>query len=274
MNSVHIIGGDKRQVYLRDMLCGRGVHASIEGFEKLGIAGEMPRQPEWVLLPVPYKTPDGYIKAPFAKQKTGLADIATRFPAARFALGRSDSESESLLGGRAFDLLADEAFLIENAALTAQGAVAAYLQSSETSLTGARCVVVGYGRIGKALCALLGAFTPHVTATARKPKDLALIESAALQPLHTRDAAQALRDADVVFNTVPQHVLGEKELDALKPGAALIELASPPYGMDISLAKQMGVNVRVEPGLPGRWFPKSAAAAMLRAFERINKEGE
>jgi len=37
--------------------------------------------------------------------------------------------------------------------------------------------------------------------------------------------------------------------------------------MDLELAKIMGVNVQMESGLPGRFFPASAANAVLRAFE-------
>jgi len=75
-----------------------------------------------------------------------------------------------------------------------------------------------------------------------------------------------------VFNTVPERIFGEEELACIPKAARVIELASPPYGMDVARAKELGVDARIEAGLPGRYFPVSAAGAMLRAFER--EEGQ
>ena len=58
-----------------------------------------------------------------------------------------------------------------------------------------------------------------------------------------------------------------EETICFKKGAKYIELASAPYGMELELAKNMGVVVQLEAGIPGRYFPESAAKAILYAFE-------
>lgn len=267
MKHIHIIGGDMRQIFLADMLRADGYTVSMAGFEQLGTPSEKPDSADIVFLPVPYKDKNGHIKAPYATRKFSLGDVVGAYPNSAYVIGRCDSEAGQMLG-ECVDLLADETFIIDNAVLTAEGAICAYLNASDTALWGAKCVVIGYGRIGKILARLLRSFTRNVTVTARKDKDLALIEAAGLRAVHTADVRQALVDADVIFNTVPHHVLGQHDLTDIPKGADVMELASPPYGVDMDLARQLGVDVRIESGLPGRYFPKSAAAAMLRAFHR------
>ena len=266
---IHIIGGDQRQIFLADMLKSGGDTVTLAGFEQLGIASAKPDSADVVFLPVPYKDGEGNIKAPYATRKLSLGDIVGAFPDSTYVLGRADDEVKQMLArNRVADLLADETFLIDNAELTAEGAICAYLNASDTALAGVKCVVIGFGRIGKILSAMLRAYTCDVTATARREKDLALIRAAQLIAVHTNNVGETLYNADVVFSTVPCHVLGKEELWAIPESAHVIELASPPYGVDMELAKKMGVDVRIEGGLPGRYFPKSAATAMLCAYMR------
>ena len=273
MQSILIAGGDMRQVRLAEMLKVRGYAVHIIGFDKLGTADDWPDTAGWVFLPVPYRTPEGDIKAPFSGEKLRLDDITAKYPLSAYMLGGLDAAAEAALKGkRVFDLLGDEAFLVYNAILTAQGAVCAYLKDSETALCGTRCVVTGYGRIAKLMGTLLKANAAKVIVVARKYSDLEVIRAEGMTALHMTALSKALQNADVVFNTVPERIFGEEELKNIPAHARVIELASPPYGLDIARAKEMGLDVRIEAGLPGRYFPASAAGAMLRAFER--EEGQ
>jgi dipicolinate synthase subunit A len=269
MYSILIAGGDMRQIKLAKMLEHRGYDVYMAGFDKKGLSKEAPSKPDYVFLPIPYKNEDGSIKSPFAQDPMYLADIVSEYPESVYILGGCDAEAKALFGDtiRYSDMMQNEAYQIRNAMLTAQGAICAYLKSTDTALCDATCLVTGYGRIGKFLCKLLRACSADVIATARKDKDLELICLEGYGALRTKDLKLRLPEADVIFNTVPFHVIGEAELGRTKRDAKFIELASPPYGMDMELAKKMGVNVQIEPGLPGRYFPASAAGAILRAFE-------
>ena len=69
-----------------------------------------------------------------------------------------------------------------------------------------------------------------------------------------------------------QHIqpanLGKTALDRIRRDALVIELASPPYGMNIELAKHMGIQIMVEGGLPGRYAALDAGAALFDALRR------
>jgi dipicolinate synthase subunit A len=269
MQSILIIGGDRRQLALADMLKNKGYTVSIQGFGKLERADEPVVSPGYIFLPMPYRGPDGSIKAPYSISRLELPDIVSLYPQSIYVLGGFDAAAKDVFNGQIqyIDLFANEAYLIRNALLTAQGAVCAFQNESDTALCDLNCIVVGYGRIAKFLCRLLMAHGAQVIATARKESDLELISAEGMRAVYTKNLYHILPEADVIFNTVPHHVIGETELERIRSGAVLIELASPPYGTDIKLAGDLGVNVRVEPGLPGRYFPVSAARAMLSVFE-------
>lgn len=269
MYSVLIAGGDMRQIMLAKLLEQRGYDVYMAGFEKKGLSKEVLTKPDYVFLPIPYKNEDGSIKAPFAQNPLYLADIVNEYPDSAYILGGCDTAAKKLFGETIpySDLVQNEAYQIRNALLTAQAAVCAYLKNTDAALCDTTCLVIGYGRIGKFLCKLLRACSADIVATARKDKDLELIWSEGYRALRTKDLKLGLPEADVVFNTVPFHIIGEAEMGSAKRDARFIELASPPYGMDMEMAKKSGVNVQIESGLPGRYFPASAAGAILRAFE-------
>lgn len=269
MYSILIAGGDMRQIMLAKMLEQRGYDVYMAGFDKKGLNKEATSKPDYVFLPIPYKSEDGSVKAPFSEKPVYLADIVNEYPESVYILGGCDGAAKKLFGEtiRYSDLMLNEAYQLRNALITAQGAVCAYLKSTDTALCDTTCLVTGYGRIGRFLCRLLRACSANIIATARKNKDIELIWLEGFRALRTKDLKLALPEADVIFNTVPFHIIGEAEIGSVKRGARFIELASPPYGMDMEMAKKSGINVQIEPGLPGRFFPASAAETILRAFE-------
>ena len=127
--------------------------------------------------------------------------------------------------------------------------------------------MTGYGRIAKFLCRLLAAHGARVTVAARRESDRVLAEAERMKAVHICGLGDVLPEADAVFNTVPSRIFDEEALSRIRPGAVYMELASSPYGADIELAKEMGIDVQMEQGLPGRYFPVSAAKAILHAVE-------
>ena len=75
-------------------------------------------------------------------------------------------------------------------------------------------------------------------------------------------------DIDLVFNTAPALVLDGEALRSANRSAMLIDLASEPYGIDLKAAWSLGLRAWREPGVPGRYCPESAAAALYRAILR------
>lgn len=176
--------------------------------------------------------------------------------------------------GRAIDLWADEALIQENAWLTAEGALAAAMQASDAALRDARCMVIGWGRIGAALTELLVAMDARVTVASRLASGRNRAVERGAEAVFTGEIAGALPGHSLIFNTAPGMVLDADALKEIDRDAMVIDLASPPYGVDLSAAWALGLRAWREPGLPGRYCPRSAALALLRAMERNVAGGE
>lgn len=79
-----------------------------------------------------------------------------------------------------------------------------------------------------------------------------------------------LPETALVFSTAPAMVLDAGLLARVNREAMVIDLASPPYGVDLAAAWRMGLRAWREPGLPGRYCPESAARALYDAMKRGN----
>ena len=172
---------------------------------------------------------------------------------------------------RVIDLWADEVLLWDNARLTAEGALASAMRASTRALAGMKCLVIGWGRVGRALTEMLVALGTRVTVASRTHSGRNRAVERGAEAADTACMAGALPGRKLVFNTAPAMVLDGAALEAADPDAMLIDLASPPYGIDLRAAWNRGLRAWREPGLPGRYCPQSAAEAILRAMDRSGR---
>ncbi len=149
----------------------------------------------------------------------------------------------------------DPVYLLENAALTAEGALELVMRRSRRTVTGMETLVAGYGRIGSLLADRLHLAGARVTVAARSAAHRAAAE---IRGYDSVDINNIHRSFDAILNTVPAPVLrGDFG------GALCIDLASAPGGWadDTPVIKA--------PGLPGLYAPQTAADCMAEAIYRI-----
>lgn len=166
------------------------------------------------------------------------------------------------------NLWEDEALLRENAYLTAEAAVASAMCHTRTALAGMPCAVVGCGRIGRALMEILGGLGARVTVLTGRAAKRRVIEESGAEAADTRDAGAALSGKKLIFSTPPAMVIDRDALEHVDADALIIDLASPPYGVDLDAAREMNLRAWREPGLPGRYCPLSAARAVYNSVLR------
>lgn len=282
--TVLIIGGDKRYYIAADMIADFGYTVYACGFDllpenhKLRTASfsNLPYT-DYVLLPAPYQDPDGMVKMPFSEKRLKLYDIIPQInPDAYIVTGGVDMEAQVLFdhsGLPYYDLLQDESYTVKNAFITSQAAVMIAASKSDKALSDCNILICGYGRIGKSLSVLLKAYGCKITVSARKEKDIEWIGIGGFEPVYTDEIETVMENQDIVFNTIPCCVLGQKELNRANKNVLLLELASKPFGIHFEEASRLGLKTYVELGLPGRCFPNSAAKTVADAFQRIVKRG-
>lgn len=171
------------------------------------------------------------------------------------------------------DYLNDEGFALKNACLTAESALAIAVNESEKSLINSKILIIGYGRIAKALHKYLIPFTHNITVCARNShqRDLAEINGAEACDF---DALKIKNNYDFVFNTVPFPVMNERELNALNVDALVIDLASFPGGIDKHQARANGIKLIQAWGLPGKYSPKTAGFFIAQTVDEMIREGK
>ena len=97
-------------------------------------------------------------------------------------------------------------------------------------------------------------------------------ENDGMRAVSINEMYRILPEVQMVFNTVPAQIIGDREMKALQPDCWLLELASAPYGFDRGAAEQLKLPYAVLPALPARYAPKSAALALKDAAVQLLRE--
>lgn len=266
--SFAVIGGDARQRCLLRQLRGLGLPASA--YRVPDTEDSMPdlsgclQGANVLILPMPA----------LAGNSMPLAEILDAAEPDALVCGGMLGPAEDLLLARGisfFDYAQDEALLLQNAELTAEAAVPLLLEGLSCPLAGSRVLICGFGRIGKLLARKLKALGADVTVLARKPQDLELARILGYHRVRTECLTDALAQYDGIVNTVPAPVVGPEQLQFIRTGCALLELASLPGGFCAEAQALPGY--RAARGLPGKYAPETAAAIIRRAiFRNLNLE--
>ena len=266
-------GGDER---MRGALlaAGRAGWETLHIEEEADVPGEMPSA-QAVMLP----WPRSFREEKLVSMKGGLTRerVLALIPACRAALAGGDVKEEELAqAARVVRPEKNEAFLRKNARLTAEGALATVMRGKKRALMSETALVTGYGRIGQELTVRLCAMGMFVIVCARSENQMRLAHAAGAHPVPLAQIETACRQADVILNTIPAHVLGDAALAAMPRDTPIIELASAPYGLEMQKAVKLGLQVCVESGLPGRYAPLDAGEALFDALisAMTTREGE
>ncbi len=170
-----------------------------------------------------------------------------------------------------YDYTKSETFAISNAYLTAEGALALAIKESKLSLINSEIMIIGFGRIGKALQNYLKAFTSDIKVCVRRPEAAANVRALCCESLSFEDLKNK-NGCDFIFNTVPHPVMNENELSSVKKDALIIDLASFPGGVDRHIAESKGIRVIFARGLPSLYSPKTAGLVVGKTVCEMIRE--
>ena len=268
--SFYIAGGDLRSVYLAKALAKDGHEAAVfaldganlpENIRKIESVGEF-ENAENVILPLPCCDGEGTLKTAFSEEKIPVSEIIGKMKKGSVLMGglltKEATEFAGNRGIEVYDYYHREEFAVRNAALTAEAAAAIVMEMLNESVSTVPVLVLGHGRIGRLLAAILKALDAKVTVAARRYSDLAWIRSEGMTPLEFRLLDEEIGKFKVVFNTVPSMVLDREKLVLMDKGTIVIDLASEPCGTDFSAAEELGITAKKALGLPGKFAPKTA----------------
>lgn len=285
-----LLGGDLRQMITARTLAAEGYEVAVIAMDTYagdwgGVtrAADLPSAvggADLVVLPLPVTRDGETLHSPLSRTSVLLEEIfGTLAPGQRTVGGKVTREVQTLAAGHGItvtDYLAREELAVANAVPTAEGALAIAMAEVPYTIHGARCLILGYGRVAKALARVLCAVGAAVTVAARKPQDLAWIDASGQTPLAFSDLTQGREPLayNIVFNTVPEQIAGADLLSRLPKDVLLLDLASSPGGFDHDWAKAHGYHIIWALSLPGKTAPVTAGRIIGETIRRILEETE
>ncbi|MDR0917016.1 MAG: dipicolinate synthase subunit DpsA [Oscillospiraceae bacterium] len=268
-----VIGGDMRQVKLAELLAADGHDVAtfaldkmrkIEGAAQLGTAKAAAAGAQVVVLPLPLASREGMLSATLSAGLHTVREVLSALSPQQIILaGRIDDasrEAADTLGLTLTDYFEREELAVSNAVAAVEGALKIMIEETPVTLWRAKCLVVGFGRIGKLLSHRLRSLGAHVTATARSHADLAWIRAYGYDSMETGKLDGRLGEYDFVVNTVPARVISEARMRELKPDCLCLDLASKPGGMDFEAASKLAIHAVWALSLPGEVAPVTSGA--------------
>lgn len=288
-----VLGGDQRQIFMTRRLAEAGHEVLVWGLgacsKEIGDARVSEgweaavKASDAVILPLPVSSDGVRVHCPLQSE-----DVFLRIPALlealgdRFLLGGRFTDAMRGIvpqkGGRWIDYFESEVLQLKNALPTAEAAISIAMRELPVTLDGSAVAVLGFGRIGALLSEKLHGLGAHVTVYARRSEQLALaaLHHHAVARLGCKTgytvAEQLPNSCRVIFNTVPHRILGREQLVRLPKNCVLIDLASPPGGVDHNAAAELGLKSIWATALPGRCTPESAGLILADVIQEILSE--
>ena len=158
------------------------------------------------------------------------------------------------------DLLKDPYYLCANAAITAEAALGIVLNTLRCSVSQAKILILGWGRIGKCLTHQLDHLRAAVTVCARKESDRAMLRSLGYHAIAPESVLSRLGRYHCVINTAPAAILPVESVGRFRPGCLKLELATGVW--------LPGEDVVPAHGLPGKYKPEAAGALIAETVLR------
>lgn len=279
------IGGDLRQLRVISILQEMGYKIRVFGIDSKGLSDSIYRASslkdcvadcDVVCLPLPYTRDGQNINCDLTKEKIGTEDLKDAIPYGKTVLaGKTDSIISDICkekNARLVDYADREEMAVMNAVPTAEGAIEIAMNNTTHTINGSRCLVTGYGKIGKVLSGYLKALGAEVVASARKCKDIALIKAMGIRAVKTEELRNSELDFDIIFNTIPAVVFDFEVLAKTKKDVLIIDLASAPGGVDFEMAKSLNRKAIWALSLPGKVAPDTAGEIVADTIINVLEE--
>lgn len=282
--NISVIGGDSRIVELVKILNENENEISLYGLEKseklkgfyhVNNLEEAMKKSDFIITSIPLSKNGKYFNAIYTDEKILVEDIFKIAKNKKIITGNITNEIKEYIktenNNEIIDILKFEELTILNSIPTAEGAIQIAMEKSLITLHNSKCLVLGFGRIGKILAKMLLGIGAQVYCEARKEQDIAWIKSYGYNAIQLNDLDNNLGDFDFIFNTIPYLILDKSRLSLIKSECLLIDLASKPGGIDFEEAEKLKLQTDWALALPGKVAPKTAAGYIYEIIKNIVK---
>lgn len=280
---ISVVGGDARQLEMIRMFGEADATVEVFGFDAYASRDfdqDVFQDTDAIVFPVAGMQGDGVVETPFAARSLSLQPVQLRRAKSTAVLftGIANAVMHSWAAQAklpVIELLERDDVAILNAIPTAEGAIMLAMQHTAFTVHDANCVVLGYGRVGMTLARSLKGIGARVYVGVRNREQYARAYESSHHPFELANLNQLIRQADLVFNTIPAPILNADILAHVQKHALIIDLASRPGGTDFRYCDKRGIQAMLALGLPGKVASDTAgrilANAIIDTLQRRNR---
>ncbi len=284
---IAVLGGDARQLEVIRKLTELDAKVTLIGFEQLDsgftsaskelIADANFEDLDAILLPVPGTNIEGVVDTIFSNEKVVLTkEILDSTPEhCTIYSGISNGYLDSIIAAsnrKLVKLFERDDVAIYNSIPTVEGTIMMVIQHTEYTIHNSKVAVLGLGRTGMSVARTFHSLGAKVKVGARRSEHIARIVEMGLEAFEFKNIEAAVKDVDVVINTVPSLIVTASVISKLQPHALIIDLASKPGGTDFRYAEKRGIKALLAPGLPGIVAPKTAGQIIGNVLTQLLRD--
>ncbi len=269
---ISIIGGDTRQVYLANRFS--------EVAEVKIYANENERLNDCILhastlqealtftsniiCPIPFSKDGKHVFVKHSDEKIPYEQLFTDELQDKLLLSGPFNweiiEAASDKNIKLIDITNTEEFAIYNSIPTAEGVISIAINHLDVTLFGSRCLVLGYGKCGKAIANLMKQFEALVTICTKSSYEQQLANIHGYRAIGFEQLEGKMSRYHCIVNTIPIKVFEPKTTD-LKNDFIFIDIANA-----YLIHHEQFINAR---GIPGVYSPKTASDIIFRVIHNI-----
>ena len=263
-----VVGGDLRQWYLADILAARGYGVLTyelcrdeqrQNIKRVSSLKELAREADVFVYPIPFLKQNQMSGTEIGKRKEMLSYLRKGQIFFAGCVPKPIVQELTQKGVQVCDLMEEKSLSVKNSVATVEGMIAEALIRSPKNLRDSRCLILGYGVCGRMLASYLSGIRCEIGVLEKSREACSCAKADGMCVLEEDDFLRELKRADIIFNTIPEMVLGAKQLTCVKKGAWILDIASGAGGVDYAGAQRLGVQAVRLPGLPGKYAPYTSA---------------
>jgi dipicolinate synthase subunit A len=281
---VVFLGGDARQLEVIKSCIQMDARVSLIGFDNLQsplsgatlkeLSADVLRQADVLVLPIIGTDEYGVVNSVFTSKTLVLTEehVASLPKHCLMFAGMATQYLKNLCQKHEialFELMERDDVAIYNSIPTVEGALMMAIQNTDITIHGSECIVLGLGRCGMSLARTLHAIGARVKVGVRGSAYKARVFEMGLESFDIEDLDQYVRNADLIFNTIPALIITSSVLAQVPHDVVIIDLASKPGGVDYTFAEKRGIKAILAPSLPGIVAPKTAGRILARTITQL-----
>ena len=169
------------------------------------------------------------------------------------------------------NLMLDEIFAVKNANLTAEGVLAIILEKTDKSIFDTKVLILGGGRIAKAMAVILKSLSVEYAIVSYNPVKFPSYYTIANKCYYRKGFLRDIDKFDVIVNTIPAKIIDDEIIAKINPKTIFIETASVKCLDD---TQKLNFEFLFSPALPQRYSAYTAGKLVFESIMGENDYGE